>query len=150
MSKQLWLFDMDGTLFETERVAIPAFHEVFVKLRSEGLEIPEKITDKQITGVFGYTHERIWAELFGRSLNQQEQALADELLLKAELELIAKGQGVLYPEVKETLWQLRELGASLAVASNGMPDYIAAIVDYFELRDFFVGLYTAGGYQVNS
>ncbi len=150
LHKQLWLFDMDGTLFQTERVAIEAFREVFVKLRHEGVQVPENVMDEQITGIFGYTHDRLWAQLFGRGLTVEEQVRADDLLLGEEVRLIHSGRGALYPDVKETLLTLKERGATLAVASNGLSPYIEAIVDYYELRELFVGLYSAGGYHVNS
>lgn len=150
MHNQLWLFDMDGTLFQTERVAIDAFREVFAQLRLDGIRVPDEVTEEQITGIFGYTHDRLWAQLFGRGLTADEQARADGLLLSGEIRLIREGRGALYPDVRETLLTLRERGATLAVASNGLPPYIEAIVDYYGLRELFVELYSAGGYQVNS
>ncbi len=71
-------------------------------------------------------------------------------MLEIELDLIRNGIGQLYPDVKEVLTKLKEHGHSLFVASNGLEEYIAAIVDFFELNNLFVDLYSAGRFNTES
>ncbi len=147
---ELWIFDMDGTLFQTELVAFQAFRRLFTRLAEHGVETPQNITDTQIADTFGQTHDMIWRRLLGRSLSRTEQELADAWLLEEEIALLLQGTGALYDGVAETLRQLYEEGAMLAVASNGQQRYIETIVDVFGLQPYFAGLYSASGYRVDS
>lgn len=147
---ELWIFDMDGTLFQTELVAFQAFRRLFTRLAAHGVETPKNITDAQIADTFGQTHDMIWRRLLGRSLSRTEQELADAWLLEEEVALLLQGTGALYDGVAETLRQLYEEGAMLAVASNGQQPYIETIVDVFGLQPFLAGLYSASGYRVDS
>ncbi len=147
---ELWIFDMDGTLLKTELVAVEAFRRVFSRLAAHGIKVPQSVTDVQITDTFGQTHEIIWKRLLGRPLSRPEQDLADAWLLEEEIALLLQGAGALYDEVAETVRQLREEGATLAVASNGQQRYIETIVNVFGLHSYFAGLYSASGYRVDS
>lgn len=148
---ELWIFDMDGTLFDPSGAAVPAFQRVLGELRESGLFVPPNIGRPEVESIFGYTHDRIWETLLGYRLTPQQQELADRLLLEAEL-VELKTQGSLYPGVAETLGALCETGATLAVASNaGAQSYLESIVGRFGIRDLFSGrLYSAGGYGAAS
>lgn len=69
---------------------------------------------------------------------------ADELLLQYELSGLNEGISELYPQVKETLAELQREGVKLFVASNGLEEYIQAIVKTFGMDELFTGLYSAG------
>ena len=147
---ELWIFDMDGTLFQSESVAVPAFRQTFTKMREAGVQIPNDVTDQAITGTFGYTHDHIWRTLIGESLEPQLQEKSDRWLIEAEIDLLQNGSGGLFPGVIETLKTLHEEGATLAVASNGQQSYIESIVQTFGIADWFAGLYSASGYRMRT
>lgn len=141
---------MDGTLFRSEAVAVPSFRTAFAKMADDGVDIPKHLTDDQITGTFGYTHDHIWHTLLGRNLEPDKQEKGDQWVLDAEISLLEEGAGALFDGVVETLTLLHNEGAALAVASNGQRSYIEAIIHTFHLTPLFSGLYSASGYKMRS
>ncbi|SDW88559.1 Phosphoglycolate phosphatase, HAD superfamily [Marininema mesophilum] len=141
------LFDMDGTLFQTEKVAVPAFHRTFQRLVDRGLYKGKSPTDDQVCSVFGMTSADIWERLLpGASVEVKEQA--DGWWLEDELDCLSEGLGALYPGVKETLIELKERGWKLVIASNGLAPYLHGILAKFELDRVFDGVYSAAEEKV--
>ncbi|AZR72854.1 hypothetical protein BBF96_05295 [Anoxybacter fermentans] len=142
------IFDLDGTLFQTEELAIPAFYDTISRLRNEGLyesEIPEKET---LLSMFGKTNDQIWAELLpGASSHVIEKA--DEYMLHYEMLRLKRGEGNPYPGVVETLKVLKKEGYRLCIASNGSEIYVTGVAEYY-FPGLFAAVYSAGGYQTNS
>lgn len=143
------IFDMDGTLFETDLVALQGFKETFQRLKAEGHYNGEIPSDEILLDQLGKTFEDIWAQLLPDA-GEEVRNRADELMLEIELGLIRKGVGKLYPAVAEVLRSLQSSGYSLFVASNGREEYISAIVNHFHLEDVFVDLYSAGRFHTAS
>ncbi|KYP79659.1 HAD family hydrolase [Ferroacidibacillus organovorans] len=145
----LYIFDMDGTLFRTEGLAVKAFRETFVRLEARGVKCPMDVTDGEIVGTFGRVHEEIWEVLYSRRLTKDELEVADAILLEEELALLKRGYGKLYDCVESTLETLTKEGAICAVASNGQQRYIEGIADHFGISRYFKGgLLSAGGMRV--
>ncbi|KUO95125.1 HAD family hydrolase [Ferroacidibacillus organovorans] len=146
----LYIFDMDGTLFQTEVLAVQAFRRTFDGLWLRGVMPVPAVNDETIVGTFGRVHEEIWEVLYGRSLTKDELEVADALLLEEELDLLEKGQGKLYDCVESTLETLTKEGAICAVASNGQQRYIEGIAKHFGIvHHFKAGLLSAGGMRVS-
>jgi phosphoglycolate phosphatase len=143
------IFDLDGTLFQTEKVGVPAFRETFAQLRRDGLYQGELPTDEKIRSVFGMTHEEIWETLLPQS-SDEVRHLADKLMLAKELELFEKGVGQCYPGVEETLNQLVAQGWTLFIASNGVGPYVRGALSSKGLISLFKGIYTAGDYETET
>ena len=140
------IFDLDGTLFQTEKVAVPAFQETFRHLQTTGRfqgDIPD---EANIQSVFGLTHQELWEVLLpGADRAVKEEA--DRFMLQKELELFRLGKGEIFPRVRETLMQFYEDGWPLFVASNGVGDYVRTALETKGLISLFKGIYTAGEYQ---
>ncbi len=143
------LFDMDGTLLKTEEVAVPAFTKTFQKLKEEGLFQDPIPTEKEITDVFGMTLEEIWNKLLPGQ-DEEVKKRADRMMLDYELEILRQGNVHLYPNVKETLQQLRSKGIPFFVASNGLDEYIKGVCECFGMTDWFEDLYSAGRFQTET
>ncbi len=138
------IFDMDGTLFRTESLLITAYHRVFDTLRSEKLHEGPTPPEDLMLGSLGMLLADIWKRVMPEG-SPEAHRRADELLLQYELSGLNEGFAELYPQVKETLAELRREGVKLFVASNGLEEYIQAIVKTFGLDELFAGLYSAGG-----
>lgn len=138
------VFDMDGTLFQTESLLIPAYHKMFDKLREEGLFEGPTPPEELILGSLGMLLAQIWKNVMPDS-EEAVHRRADDLLLQYEIEGLEAGGTLLYPQVVETLTALKERGVRLFVASNGLEEYIHSIVVVHELKELFEGLYSAGG-----
>jgi phosphoglycolate phosphatase-like HAD superfamily hydrolase len=123
------IFDLDGTLFQTETVTVPATRAAFA---AHGLTPP---TDAEICSFIGRPSADFDAWL--RTLCPPPVA---ETVLKAaadrELALIS-ANGRLYPGVPEALAELRGAAASLAVCSNGSGRYVQAVLAAHGLDGFF-------------
>ncbi|MGN7454655.1 HAD family hydrolase [Paenibacillus pasadenensis] len=138
------LFDMDGTLLQTETLLMEAHGRIFAALREEGLYAEPEPPVEALLGCLGMLLEDIWLKLMPTA-SEAARERANELLLQFELEELAAGKGVLYEGVTETLAELRARGIRLFVASNGLQPYVEGIVRHKRLEPLFDGLYTAGG-----
>ncbi|KEO81695.1 HAD family hydrolase [Tumebacillus flagellatus] len=134
------IFDVDGTLFQTEKVALPAYRQTFEQLRRP---LP---SDEAILNTFGMTIPEVWETLLPDA-SMDERDKANELLAKAEIELMQTGTGNLYPGVKNTLQTLRERGVKLFTASNGELRYVETVIETQGLAPLFDKLYCAGAYK---
>ena len=138
------IFDMDGTLFETESLLLPAYHKMFDILREEGLYKGPTPPEERILSSLGMLLAQIWKNVMPEA-DEAVHRRADELLLQLEIEGLHAGHTKLYPKVVETLTALKERGVRLFVASNGLKDYIQSIVSVHKMENLFDGLYSAGG-----
>lgn len=140
---QAIIFDLDGTLYQTELIAIAAFQKTFATLREKNLYHGQSPTVTQIKSVFGMTGQEFWKRLLPEA-DETVRMKADEILLKYELELIEQGKGKFYPDVVLSLYRLREAGWHLFIASNGIKDYVHAVLDSANITHLFTDIYTVG------
>ncbi|MCZ8513444.1 HAD hydrolase-like protein [Paenibacillus filicis] len=145
------IFDLDGTLFQTETLLLPAYHSTFDKLREEGLYQGETPPEQAILSGLGMLLEHIWRQVMPHA-EESVHRRADELLLAYQVEGMAGGQGVLYEGVADALRELRARGIKLFIASNGLEDYVKGVIRYQGLEPLFEagGLYSAGEYGTRS
>lgn len=143
------IFDLDGTLFQTEKVAVPAFQETFRILQKNGWHEGNVPSEREIQSVFGMTHEEIWARLLPGS-DEETKEKADRIMLEKELEMFEQDKGMLYPDVEKTLHELKQDGWALFIASNGAGPYVRGALDSKGLTSLFQGIYAAGDYETNT
>ncbi len=128
-ASKLIIFDVDGTLFQTQYVTVPAVQQAFT---SFGLAVPAA---EDICSFFGKTVEAYETWLAGQcpvghAISVIETANAFELRFIEEY-------GRLYPNVRETLSCLKGVGYVLAICSNGPEPYVQEVVKAHGLGDFF-------------
>lgn len=143
------IFDLDGTLFQTEKVAVPAFQETFYYLQEQKLYDGSIPSETKIQSVFGMTHQEIWENLLPHA-DEKVRELADQRMLQEELRLFKEGKSKCYPGVKETLQQLKVNGWTLMIASNGVGPYVRGALASQGILDWFLDVYTAGDYETKS
>jgi len=137
------IFDMDGTLFQTETLLLPAYHQLFDILREEGHFEGETPDEELMLGCLGMLLDDIWKKVIPSGTPAAHRR-ADELLLQLELEGLNNEAAVLYPEVKETLEELHRRGVRLFIASNGLEHYVKGIAEARGIMPLFEGIYSAG------
>ncbi|MFC4776362.1 HAD family hydrolase [Paenibacillus sp. GCM10023252] len=142
---QAIIFDMDGTLFETDTLLIGVHERLFQTLRAEGLYHSPTPPVERLLGCLGMVLEDIWRQVMPDG-SEEARARADELLLQYELEGLENGEGELYPHVAQTLTALKEHGVKLFVASNGLEHYVKGVAQHKGISPLFDGLYSAGEY----
>ncbi len=132
----LVIFDIDGTLFQTELVTVPAVQRTFVAF---GLPEPDAAT---ICSFFGRPNEEYEAWL-GELAGPEQAAAIVEATNELELELIGS-EGKLYSGVREMLDTLRTQGYALAICSNGPDSYVERFIDAHMARAHFDLIRTRG------
>lgn len=140
------IFDVDGTLFQTERVALPAFQRLFATLQEKNLYHGDAPSDDKLLSVLGMTIPEIWETLLpDADMDVRDQA--NELFAHVELGLIREGVGELYPGCRETIQTLHDAGYKIFTASNGEERYVHTVIEETKLRPLFTTLYSAGEYK---
>lgn len=140
------IFDMDGTLFKTETLLIPAYHATFDHMKEEGSYKGETPPEQVIMGCLGMLLDQIWRKVLPEA-DEEVRKRADELFMHYELEYLNRGYGDLYQGVEETLAALKERGVRLFVASNGLEGYVKGVAELKGIRPLFEDLYSAGEYR---
>lgn len=136
MIPALIVFDIDGTLFRTELVTVPAVQRTFV---AHSLPEPEA---KKICSFFGRPNEE-YLDWLASLCSPQEAARIVDDTNRLELELVAS-EGRLYDGARDVLDALRASGYRLAVCSNGPEDYVDAFLDAHGVRGYFAAIRARG------
>jgi phosphoglycolate phosphatase len=142
------IFDMDGTLFQTETVLVPALHKTFDRLRREGLWQGDTPVGKYLQ-ILGVPVSEVWRRLMPQA-DEAVRRQTDAWFLEDIIREIEQGNGRLYPEVLTTLGELVEQGIPLFVASNGRSRYLAAIRTAFQLERYFIDFYSLDRFSLSS
>ena len=128
-NRGLLIFDLDGTLFRTELVTVPAVAKSF---QAHGLAVPP---DEAICSFFGRPAPEFHAWI--RSLCPPE--VISEVIAAIdgnEMALIARA-GALYPGVREALAELRPSRGQMPLCSNGRHAYVSRVLAVHGLEPFF-------------
>ncbi|RIE04125.1 HAD family hydrolase [Cohnella faecalis] len=143
------IFDLDGTLFQTETLLETVHARVFDTLREEGLYTQETPPIASLLGSLGMLLSDIWKKIIPDG-SEEAHERANVLMLQYELEELEAGRGSLYPHVRETLEELRNRGIRLFIASNGLEEYVKGVPVAKEIAGLFEGTYSAGEFATLS
>ncbi|MGH1284032.1 HAD hydrolase-like protein [Bacillus toyonensis] len=128
---QALIFDMDGTLFQTDKILELSLDDTFNHLRS--LQLWDTVTPiDKYREIMGVPLPKVWETLLpDHSIEVREQT--DAYFLERLIENIKRRKGALYPNVKEVFTYIKENNCSIYIASNGLKAYLQAIVSYYAL-----------------
>ena len=133
------IFDMDGTLFQTNLILEPALEATFEQLRKtgqwEGVTPIEKYRE-----IMGVPLPVVWETLCPEHTPQTREQ-SNQFFQLALIEQIKLGNGALYEEVEDTLMKLADRHP-LFVASNGQKGYLQAIAHTYKLTKWIKGIYS--------
>lgn len=126
-----FIFDMDGTLFQTDKILELALGDTFERL--ETLNLWDAATPiEKYRKIMGAPLPKVWEELLpNHSLEIREDANA--YFHERLIQNIESGNGALYPNVEELFGYLKNAGHAIYIASNGLTAYLAAIVAFYGL-----------------
>lgn len=131
---QSFIFDMDGTLFQTDKILESSLEDTFNHLKSRNKWDKETPIDTY-REIMGAPLPKVWETLLpNHSIEEREQT--DAYFLERLIENIRSGKGDLYPNVKEVFSFLTENNCSIYIASNGLTEYLAAIVNFYDLDNW--------------
>ncbi|MGL5576586.1 MAG: HAD family hydrolase [Sarcina sp.] len=136
MKKKAIIFDLDGVIFDTERLYLEVWQEVF---KEYGYNLKKEL----YCTCMGKGREKvkeIYKESFGTSLPIEEMyKIKDERLdrrIETDETLLKKG-------VKETLTYLKENGYKIALATSAKRDRVERDLKRFKIKEFFDFIVTA-------
>lgn len=131
------LFDLDGTLLQTQIHSCRAAHETL-----RALHLPD-VSDEFVMRQIGEP-----ADVFLRAIAPGYPDLAAfEALYDANEREALKQSGKLYNGVPELLAELQQRGYQLAICSNGSRDYVESALEATGIRRFFSRLACAGEFS---
>lgn len=126
-----FIFDMDGTLFQTDKILELALSDTFDRLKMLNLWDAATPIEKY-RKIMGVPLPKVWEELLpNHSLEIREDANA--YFHERLIHNIESGNGALYPNVEELFDHLKKEGHTIYIASNGLTAYLAAIVAFYGL-----------------
>lgn len=126
-----FIFDMDGTLFQTDKILELALVDTFDRLRKLNLWESETPIEKY-REIMGVPLPIVWEELLPEhSLEIRKEA--NDFFHERLIWNIQNGNGALYPNVEELFDHLKNEGHAIYIASNGLIAYLAAIVEFYQL-----------------
>lgn len=132
--KRSLIFDMDGTLFQTDKILELSLNDAFDRLRSLNKWDKETPIDTY-REIMGVPLLEVWETLLpDHSVEDREET--DAYFLERLIENINSGKGALYPNVKEVFRYLKEKDCSIYIASNGLVNYLQAIVSHYGLDEW--------------
>lgn len=126
-----FIFDMDGTLFQTDKILEQSLHGTFNHLRNQDLWDQETPLEKY-REIMGVTLPEVWGTLLpthSHEIRHEANKVFHDLLI----ENIRAGVGALYPNVEVLFNDLKKRDIPIYIASNGQTEYLKAIVKYYQL-----------------
>ncbi len=137
MKVNLLIFDLDGTLYKTENVSVPALKEAFS-------EFDIILSENTILKQFGEPTSKIIDNLVPPEKKDKQKKIRKRII-KKEDEMIPE-KATLYEGTKRTLDTLKERGYNLTICSNGRYDYIDRVLQNTSIKDYFSTIrgYNAG------
>lgn len=130
----LLIFDLDGTLYKTEKSFLPAIAEVF---QYHELAAP---TSPEILAFIGEPFDRLLQWLTVRLADARGPTLTPQRLREyiAQREIhYVKTNGELYTAVVDTLAALRKLRYGVSLCTNGGEQYARAVLRTFKIETLF-------------
>ncbi|WP_413378528.1 HAD hydrolase-like protein [Alkalihalobacillus sp. 1P02AB] len=134
------IFDMDGTLFQTNKILEISLEDAFNRLRLLGKWDQETPIEKY-REIMGVPLPKVWETLLSNR-SEEERKQTDAYFLKRLIENIRGGKGALYPNVNEIFSYIKENDYSIYIASNGLTEYLNAIVSYYNLNSWITEIFS--------
>lgn len=129
---QAVIFDMDGTLFQTDKILELSLEDTFDFLRSQN-KWNTRTPIEKYREIMGVPLPKVWETLLpDHSIEERQQV--DSYFLDRLVGNIRRGRGALYPNVEQTFEYLKENNCSIFIASNGLTQYLRTIVSYYHLE----------------
>ncbi len=134
------IFDLDGTLWDSRHTVLKSWNDVLHKLGYD------EITFKNLTLYTGLEQPKIIMNLL--NVDYKNACKLSSLLTVAEHKKLEITGGILYPDVKKSLFELKKR-FNLFIVSNCQDGYIELFLKYHRLNDLFIDYESAGRTKKN-
>ncbi len=136
------IFDMDGTLWDSAEGVAKSWTEVVQRLHDK----ERVITTEDIHSIMGLTMDRI-ADILFPELPKDERMKLLDACGNDENEYLRQHGGILYPQLEETLIELKKK-YPLYIVSNCQSGYIEAFLEYYDFGKYFEDIECYGNNQL--
>ena len=134
------IFDMDGTLFQTNKILELALDDTFQYLKTQN-KWHSASPIEQYREIMGVPLPTVWETLMpNHSLEDRE--LTDQYFLQRLIHHIQEGHGALYDDVEDVFNYLQQNEIQIFIASNGLVRYLEAIVEHYQLNKWLTELFS--------
>lgn len=134
------IFDMDGTLFQTEIILEYTLKDTLNKLGKQKITYLDNPIEKY-NEIMGVPLIEVWKNIL-HTPTEENSTLANNIFQKSLIDSITSGKGKLYDFVEGALSDIKNKGHDIFVASNGDYEYLKAIYDYYGLDKYIKGVYS--------
>ena len=131
IKKKHFIFDMDGTLADTAKVTVAAFHELDEKYKLHRLEY------KQIRDAIGIGGLDFYISLYPERSRVILIDFAEEVENMEKIKTRELGKEILFPGVYEMLIKLLEEGCYLHIASTGSKEHVDSTLTSGKIKHLF-------------
>lgn len=142
MKFEMIIFDLDGTLWETEKITYKTANAV-LKKKIENKEI----TMETIKDTMGCTFEET-AEMYMPYFEKEKREKILDEMLSLNAKILAEFGGNVYKNLETTLSNLKN-NYKLAIVSNCADGYIESFLSSAKLENYFVDYMAAAKYKVS-
>lgn len=129
--KKAVLFDLDGTMWDASQSVTDSFN-----IALEQLGLSRRISLAEMQGAMGKTLDEI-AHIFFDCVDPDRAVDIMVYCTEFENKYIEEHGGVLYPDLKKTLSELKDSGWFVACVSNCQSGYIEAFIKHHGLSELF-------------
>jgi len=142
MGKGIYVFDYDGTLFDTLTAEIYAFEKTF-----EHFSLPI-ISVSDMADLIGYTIEDIAAKCLK---TDDEHLISEFCTIFTDFEIHAVFEtGKLYEHIPELLERLHNMGLMMEICSHGNSQYLSSNTEKFNLDKYFHRINSSDGRETKA
>jgi HAD superfamily hydrolase (TIGR01509 family) len=128
--KTLWLFDLDGTLIDSQEGIAFSTNITLRKFANT------ELTFFELTELFGTPIKEVFSSQIPLELLEEAFEFYQSHLLNSAIERMS-----LFAGVKETLETLRSQGKTLKIITNKHTNLAIRILEHFRLGDFFIEVF---------
>lgn len=125
------IFDMDGTLWNSAAQVADSWN-----IAAAGIGYEYHITTTDIMSVMGKPMDEL-AEIIFKQCSEEERINLLRVCGDYENEYLRQNGAVIYPELRNTMEKLKEMGYHLYIVSNCQSGYIEAFLEYYKFHDLF-------------
>lgn len=141
MKYEMLIFDLDGTLWETEWISYKTANAVLKKYEAD-----KEITMDVIKSTMGCTYAET-AEMYMPYYDTEKREKILGQMLDLNAQILSEFGGNVYKNLKETLEKLSE-NYKIAIVSNCADGYIESFLNSSKLEKYFVDYMAAAKYKV--
>lgn len=146
--KKSIIFDMDGTLFQTEMILEESLNQTLQQLNGLGIHYITNPVDKY-KELMGVPLDEVWKSLLLQPSEKNVKS-ANEIFQKALIACIQSDKGILYDHVEEVLEYITAKNYEIFIASNGDVDYLNTIYVKYQFEKYIKNVYSINEIESSS